>query len=307
MRKVYLEGMLGEKFGSEWNLAVNSPAEAMQAMLAQRPGMKQYILEGENIQGYDILIGDEYIQDPIELLLNDPGMTQSYTFVPVVAGSKNAGLMIILGIALIVATGGGAIALSGANATAAGLVGGQAAGLSTTMAANLAAAIPAGSTAAAAGLTTATGALTTQGAIAAVGTTAAGGTAGTLGVYAFQGARYLGMGLLMGGASMMLAPDVPDGNNASQAENYLFSGPVNTVKQGEPIPLVYGRIVTGSKTVMGSLFTTSSNNESQVQKTRKLVGIGGFRNDGDSHGETSPAGRYSIWDHPDMQGPKRYW
>ena len=46
MRKVYLEGILGEKFGEEWNLAVNSPAEAMQAIAAQRSGFKQFLLEG---------------------------------------------------------------------------------------------------------------------------------------------------------------------------------------------------------------------------------------------------------------------
>ena len=46
MRKVYLEGILGEKFGEEWNLAVNSPAEAMQAISAQRSGFKQFLIEG---------------------------------------------------------------------------------------------------------------------------------------------------------------------------------------------------------------------------------------------------------------------
>ena len=101
----------------------------------------------------------------------------------------------------------------------------------------------------------------------------------------------------------MLAPSTPDGNNASQAENYLFSGPVNTVKQGEPIPLVYGRMITGSKTIMGSLFTTSSAEEGDVSKTRKLVGIGGFRNDGDKHGENAPAGRYDIRTANPHKGP----
>ena len=86
-------------------------------------------------------------------------------------------------------------------------------------------------------------------------------------------------------------------------ENYLFSGPINTVKQGEPIPLVYGRIVTGSKTVMGSLFTTSSNNESQVSKSRKLVGIGGFRDDGDKHGLNSTTQRYQWGWHSGWGGP----
>jgi predicted phage tail protein len=146
----------------------------------------------------------------------------------------------------------------------------------------------------------AAGTFTMAGAAAAAGTTVTG-------ILAFQGAAYLGMGLLLGGASMLLAPDTPDGTTASKAENYLFSGPVNTVKQGEPIPLVYGRMITGSKTIMGSLFTTTSNNESQNLKTRKLVGIGGFRDDGDKHGENSPAGRYSYGYGPHHVGPKGGW
>jgi len=287
MRKVYLEGILGEKFGEEWNLAVNSPAEAMQAIAAQRSGFKQFLIEGENIQGYDVLVGDEQIGVE-ECLLSNPSMSQSYTFAPVIAGSKNAGIMMVLGVALIAMTGGLAgIGIGsaggmfgGATASAAGAIGTVATSANAAMYGVLA------------------GETITLGSLAAGTTTATMG-----GVLAMQGASYLGMGLLLGGASMLLAPDTPDGNNAKQAENYLFSGPINTVKQGEPIPLVYGRIVTGSKTVMGSLFTTSSNNESQVSKSRKLVGIGGFRDDGDKHGLNSTTQRYQWGWHSGWGGP----
>ena len=278
MRKVYLEGILGEKFGEEWNLAVNSPAEAMQAIAAQRSGFKQFLIEGENIQGYDVLVGNEPVSAE-ECMLTNPSMSQSYTFAPVIAGSKNAGIMMVLGVALIAMTGG----LAGIGiGSAGGMFGGA-----TASAAGAIGTVATSANAALYGV--AVGETITLGSLAAGTTTATMG-----GVLAMQGASYLGMGLLLGGASMMLAPDTPDGNSAKQAENYLFSGPINTVKQGEAIPLVYGRMVTGSKTVMGSLFTTSSNNESQVSKTRKLVGIGGFRNDGDKHGLNSTTGRYSY-------------
>ena len=280
MRKVYLEGMLGEKYGSEWNLAVNSPAEAIQAIAAQRSGFKQYLIEGENVQGYDVLIGDEQVSLE-ECMLINPNMSPSYTFVPVIAGSKNAGIMMILGVALIAMTGGfaafGYAGIGGLSATTGAVFSGTAAQLAAAQAAGLA-------TAGAVGTATVTAAGSLAAATAAMGTTAS---------MALAGAQFLGMGLLLGGASMLLAPDTPEGTSASKAQNYLFSGPVNTVKQGEPIPLVYGRIITGSKTVMGSLFTTTSNSESQNLKTRKLVGIGGFRDDGDKHGENAPAGRYS--------------
>ena len=49
MRKVYLEGKLGEKFGDEWTLAVNTPAEALQAIAVQRPGFRKFLVDGEGI------------------------------------------------------------------------------------------------------------------------------------------------------------------------------------------------------------------------------------------------------------------
>jgi predicted phage tail protein len=276
MRKVYLEGILGEKFGAEWNLAVTSPAEAMQAIAAQRPGFKQFLIEGENIQGYDVLVGDEQV-GLNECMLVNPSMDQSYTFAPVIAGSKNSMLLMIAGIALIWMTGGAAAFGMG------GLMGGGTAtvGAAALPAAASAAQITAVGTIGSAGLTM------TQ--VVAFNTAGLSATAGL----ALSGASYLGMGLLLGGASMLLAPDVPDGSTASKAKNYLFSGPVNTVKQGAPIPLIYGRIITGSATVMGSLFTNSSSSENNTLKTRKLVGIGNFRDDGGmSGGEGSITGRY---------------
>ena len=85
-------------------------------------------------------------------------------------------------------------------------------------------------TAIAAGEVTAAGAYTLAGAAGAAGV----GTA-VLGV---QAASYLGMGLVLAGAAAMLTPEVDDGGGAEAAENYLFNGPINTVKQGGAVPLV---------------------------------------------------------------------
>ena len=289
MRKVYLEGILGEKYGAEWNLAVNSPAEAMQAIMAQRPGMRQFVTESEGIQGYEILFGNEGdgVKQIEECVITDPSSKQSYSFVPVIGGSKNAGLMIVLGLALVIMTGGAAaVGMTGL------MGGGGAIGIAGE-ATLLAVGTPAYAAAMTAGHITSAGIVTAAGAVA--GTTAAMGATAAL---ALSGAQYLGMGLLLGGASLLLAPDVPNDDSAKQAENYLFGGPINTVKQGEPIPLVYGRMVTGSKTIMGSLFTSSSRRK--IEKSRTLVGIGGFREDGSKHGDTAPAGRQveglDYWD-----------
>ena len=244
MRKVYLEGILGKKYGEEWALAVASPSEALQAIMSQRPGMRQFIAESEGIQGYEVIVGDNGFESLDELVIQDPGMSQSYTFVPVIAGSKNSVLMMVLGVTLIAITGGFGAAfvpgfMSGAGVTVTAGVGGAAATVATT----------------------------------------GWGTA----------LSYLGMGLALGGAAMMLAPDVPDGNGSEKAENYLFSGPVNTVKQGQPIPLVYGRAIVGSKTVSASIFTTTS--WQKISKERALVGITDFRTAGSrSGGMSGPRG-----------------
>ena len=205
MKNIILEGILGEKFGYEWKLDVNSPAEALSAIMAQRPAMRKFLLDSEGVQGYEVFVDDNGCEMLEELVINKPG-EGSYTFVPVIGGSKNSTMMMILGVTLIAVTGGFGLGIAAPFMASGGTaVAGAAAG-----------------SAAAAGTTIASGATLT-----------------TLG----SGLNYLGMGLLLGGAAMMLSPDVPDGNSSEKSENYLFSGPQNTVKQGEPIPLVYGRAI----------------------------------------------------------------
>lgn len=269
MRKVYLEGRLGKEFGEEWTLAVNTPAEALQAIAVQRPGLRKFLMESEGIEGYDILVDDEPIENLYQLGLSDPGMSQSYSFVPVTVGSKSKMLTMVVGVTLVAMTGGLGAGLvpgfMGSAVTGAGMVG------TTATGAGLAAA---GGVAGGAGLTAA-GTYTMAGAAAAAGTS----TAAILGV---QAASYLGMGLVLAGAAAMLTPDVDDGGGAEQAENYHFSGPINTVKQGGAVPLVYGRAIVGSTTISASLYSQTS--RTKISKGRKLVGISDFRTDGSRFG-----------------------
>jgi len=44
----------------------------------------------------------------------------------------------------------------------------------------------------------------------------------------------------------------PSSDPTALADSYLFSGPVNTLNEGGPVPLGYGRLVVGSQTVMSS-------------------------------------------------------
>ena len=267
MRKVYLEGKLGEKFGDEWTLAVNTPAEALQAIAVQRPGFRKFLVDGEGIEGYEILVDDKSIESEAELLLANPSMEQSYTFVPVIAGSKSKLMTMVLGVTLVAVTGGfGAGMVPGfmSNAvTGAGMVGATATGAG----------------AAAAGAVT--GGISAAGTYTLAGAAAAAGTS-TTAILAAQGASYLGMGLVLAGAAAMLTPEVEDGGGAEAAENYLFNGPINTVKQGGAVPLVYGRAIVGSTTISGSLFSQTS--RTKISKGRKMVGISNFRTDGSTFG-----------------------
>lgn len=60
----------------------------------------------------------------------------------------------------------------------------------------------------------------------------------------------LGVSLALGGVSMMLAPspqsNYSDRERPDQRPSFLFDGPVNTSTQGLPMPVIYGRIKTGS-------------------------------------------------------------
>jgi predicted phage tail protein len=78
-----------------------------------------------------------------------------------------------------------------------------------------------------------------------------GGAAGTLGE-AFQalsagqamfavGLASIGLNLIMAGVNELLMPK-PDKGKQGGA---FFSGPINTIKQGQPVPLLYGELIVG--------------------------------------------------------------
>jgi predicted phage tail protein len=62
---------------------------------------------------------------------------------------------------------------------------------------------------------------------------------------------------VLGGVAQMLSPqqkglsskDSPD-NGAS----YNFNGPVNTQAQGNPVPLLYGRMIVGSAVISAGIY-----------------------------------------------------
>ena len=144
---------------------------------------------------------------------------------PVPAGSKSGPLKIITAIALVALTYGyGAQLIAAQNAAAAQLTG---------------AAATAGTGAGAMSIGTVGSFAITQQAtfMAAMGAAlGAGGLGGMLSLMA------LGMAtnLAMAGISQMMAPD--PSSDSDQEQSYLFNGAEQNIIEGDPVPLLYGRL-----------------------------------------------------------------
>lgn len=69
------------------------------------------------------------------------------------------------------------------------------------------------------------------------------------------GMVYFGQALVLGGtAQILFSPPVPRDVNSTENPSYSFNGVVNTVKQGNPVPVGYGRLRVGSQVISGGLF-----------------------------------------------------
>jgi predicted phage tail protein len=73
-------------------------------------------------------------------------------------------------------------------------------------------------------------------------------TGGMLGSVGFS----IGASLALGGLSQLLFPPPTP---ATRGSNYSFGGPLNTSDQGNPVPVLYGRLIVGSQ-VISSAFST---------------------------------------------------
>jgi predicted phage tail protein len=64
-----------------------------------------------------------------------------------------------------------------------------------------------------------------------------------------------GVSLALSGVIEILSPrpKLPDGSNEDSAKSFYFDGAVNTEMQGRPIPLIYGRVLTGSHPISASI------------------------------------------------------
>lgn len=101
VRNVRLYGKLGAKFGRSFRLAVSSPAEAMQALISQLPGLEAFLMQSKDMGlGYAVFAGKRNLRED---QLPYPVGRDDIRIAPVILGSKNGGwLQVILGVVLVV-------------------------------------------------------------------------------------------------------------------------------------------------------------------------------------------------------------
>ncbi len=188
MAKVRFYGDL-KRFGSDFQLEVDTGAEAIRALLFQIPGLRQHLREGR----YKVRVGEKKLDmDTLEKGMHARlKQNTEIRITPVVAGAKNAGLFqTVLGAALV----------------AVGVV------LSFTP---FAAASPF--------------------------------------LYA------TGASMMLGGVAQMLTKTPKTNSSSSGTDNGIannyFSSLENVVGQGDPVPLLYGRMRVGSHVISQGITT----------------------------------------------------
>jgi predicted phage tail protein len=187
LTKVRLDGVMGKKFGKEWELDVSSPAEALRMIEANSPGLKRWVLDNrEKYDAYKVIC--VYEDGREEALDNDTYVAsrtnlKSIRFTPTVAGASGI-VKVIVGAVLIVAS---------FYVTAAGFP--------------------------------------------------------TLGKAMLQ----IGATLALSGVIEILSPRPTKLDGNADAKSFYFDGAVNTEMQGNPIPLIYGRMLVGSHPISASI------------------------------------------------------
>ena len=122
MRKVYLDGEMAEKFGSEFTIYAERMSDVFRCLECNFPELRQYLMDcHEKDIGFLCQVGGTGLDDEEELLLS---LQEGDVYIsPQPAGSKSGFGKILAAIAivaLVVWTGGQALALANASAALAG-------------------------------------------------------------------------------------------------------------------------------------------------------------------------------------------
>jgi predicted phage tail protein len=185
MRKVILQGFLGDKYGTVWDIDANTYPEVFSCIEANYPTFRKDLIEFAEAGGdLDIQTGDKFIE--VDDMLY-PIENNTIIITPVPTGAKSGQAKILAAIAII------------------------------------------------------TIAVIASGGLAGLGAVLAGGS-GTLAQFAAFTAVSLSLNLAITGIQQLLAPDPSVDTND---QDYLFSGPENTVASGNVVPVLFGEMIVG--------------------------------------------------------------
>lgn len=180
-RTVKLYGELGRRFGRVHRLAVNSPAEAIRALVANYPGFETFMRDADKRGlGFRVINGRAELASESDIA--EPA-AREIKIVPTVIGAS-AGVRILIGAALIAAA-----FIPGLQAASPYMIS-------------------------------------------------------------------AGISLTLGGVIELLSPPPGANEPPEDPENtpsYVFNGPVNTLAQGHPVPVGYGRLIVGGAVISGGL------------------------------------------------------
>lgn len=180
LRKVYLEGEIADKFGSEFNMEVSTFGEAIQCFETNFNNFRQYLMEcQEKGIGFICSVEGKAIEEDHELLLQYP--EGSFTLQAVPAGSESGfGKLIFAAILIAVSFIPGFQAIGPVVFGKFGLL-----------------------------------------------------SAATL---------FVGLNLAMAGIQQLMAPDPSIDVDNQQDDTYLFQGSGQNITEGEPVPILYGKL-----------------------------------------------------------------
>ena len=186
LRKVYLEGEIADKFGSEFDMDVSNFGEAIQCFETNFNNFRNYLIEcQEKGIGFVCSVEGKPIEEDHEMLFNYP--EGSFTLQAVPMGSKRALGKIIAAIIIIY--------------------------ISVQLGPGFGESL----TAIMQGTATAANYLTVAGV-------------------------FVGLNLGMMGVQQLLAPDPSVDLDNQQDNSYLFQGAGQSIIEGEPVPILYGKL-----------------------------------------------------------------
>jgi len=219
MKVVKVYGALRKRLGQcRFQFEADTPAQAIKALCANFPGLDKWLIDSEQDGvGYRVTIGKERIgEDEAATLLMPWSERDVFSITPVIAGAGQGAGSIFAGIGLV--------ALAIVLGPAAGGFLGLGMGLSGVTA----------------------------------GAVAGSAAMGIIGGAFASAVGFLGVSLIVGGVAQMLSPaptfsGFERGKEAARLESFNFSGITNTVQQGMPVPICYGRCFIGSAVISSGL------------------------------------------------------